>query len=118
LEKTIGTLAFGGNRARRMKDLAITLHRAASLLDELGDSHWASWLRQSAETLDRGDIEGAKSFLGAFGGMGSLNDCYGYEPSVDLPEESEALAPRGRSHVRACREIDRAWKLDRELVKR
>ena len=94
-----------------MERLAKTLHEAASALEELGDAHWAAWLRRDAETLDQGDVEGARSFLGAFGGMGSLNDSYGAAPPEDKPDDVLTLDELAR------RRIDEAWKRARDLVK-
>jgi hypothetical protein len=103
-----------------MDELARTLHAAASLLEELGDTHWAAWLRRDATALEQGDKKAVRSFLGAFGGMGSLNDCYALRLSDqcsgdDLPLDEEE--GRARPAVLVCRRMEEAWRQARALVK-
>ena len=50
------------------------LDEAAALLRSCGDAHWASWLEKDGKYLRAGDFRGIEHFLGAFGGMGSIND--------------------------------------------
>jgi hypothetical protein len=45
-----------------------------ALLREYGESAWAEWLDRDRQRIQRGDAYGLEHLLGAFGGMGSLND--------------------------------------------
>lgn len=50
------------------------LAELAGLLRTYDVTHWAAWIEHDGELIGRGDDEGVRHFLGAFGGMGSLND--------------------------------------------
>ncbi|WP_035612330.1 hypothetical protein [Haloferula sp. BvORR071] len=93
-----------------VKQLVRTLREAATLLEQLGDEHWAASLKRNAEDLEQGDVEAIQSFLGSFGGMGSLNDSYTRSYS-DKQADDEVSR-----HERACRRIEEAWKLAKALV--
>ena len=41
----------------------------------LGHDHWANWMAESSQLLQRGSFSGIAHLLGAYGGMGSFNDC-------------------------------------------
>jgi hypothetical protein len=56
--------------------LAHRIEKVVSLLEEVGEAHWTSWLKQDAADLRAGDHRGVRHFLSAFGGMGSLNDLF------------------------------------------
>jgi hypothetical protein len=56
--------------------LAQKIESAADLLTSIGESHWSKWLRGDAAMLRAGNFSAVEHFLGAFGGMGSLNDFY------------------------------------------
>lgn len=50
------------------------LSDAIELLERFGDEHWARWLRTSLAQIQSGDAHGLAHLLGAYGGMGSIND--------------------------------------------
>ena len=54
--------------------LAETLEQIGASLESCGEHHWAKHLRGDAAKLRSDDVSGITDFLGAFGGMGSLND--------------------------------------------
>ena len=58
----------------KTQQLAESLDHIGTALESCDQQHWASWLRGDAARLRRGDLSGITHFLGAFGGMGSLND--------------------------------------------
>ena len=47
---------------------------AVRLLEGVGEEHWAAWLRDDLGRLGRGDGSAIGHLLGAYGGMGSIND--------------------------------------------
>lgn len=68
---------------------------AATLLEGVGEEHWAAWLRGDLARLRRGDGYGIEHLLGAYGGMGSINDVVisphnGHEVSADEGEAATA----------------------------
>lgn len=91
--------------------LADKLDDIALLLEQVGDAHWATWLRQDAVTLRNGDLNGAKHFLDAFGGMGSINDRYGFS----APKKKEAELSDDQ---KISRRLDDAWSIANALVRR
>jgi hypothetical protein len=85
------------------------LNEIANLLEASGDKHWASWLRQDAVSIENGDIRGIRHFLSAFGGMGSINDSYGFfDPKKKETELSKEEIISSR--------LDAAWNLARLLI--
>jgi hypothetical protein len=58
----------------KVEKLASLLESAASLLRSHDEAHWASWLEKDAALLKASDFGGVEHFLGAFRGMGSIND--------------------------------------------
>jgi hypothetical protein len=46
------------------------------LLHAAGEPHWARRIRQSRAEIAAGDAYGLERLLGAYGGMGSLNDLH------------------------------------------
>lgn len=60
----------------KILQLAETLDRIGASLESRGEGHWARWLCSDAARLRRNDLSGITHFLGAFGGMGSINDLY------------------------------------------
>jgi hypothetical protein len=50
------------------------LDSAVQLLHSVDETHWSSWLQKDATLMKDGDFYGVQHFLGAFGGMGSIND--------------------------------------------
>jgi hypothetical protein len=73
------------------EQLCTLLAALIDILDEEGDSHWASWMRSSRKMISAGDPSGIEHFLGAFGGMGSFNDL-GSERSLAVAAKAYALA--------------------------
>jgi len=77
--------------------LAKDLEEIAALFEQDGDKHWSAWLRQDAADLKDGDIRGAHHFLSAFGGMGSINDSYGWSAlnkKEEEPTTDESISQR------------------------
>jgi hypothetical protein len=58
----------------KTQQLAETLDHIGTALKSFDEHHWAGCLRGDAAQLRSGDLSGITHFLGAFGGMGSLND--------------------------------------------
>jgi hypothetical protein len=87
--------------------LANDLDEIASLLESDGDKHWSAWLREDAAALKNGDLRGAQHFLSAFGGMGSINDSYGFsathkkEEDLSLDEQIARRLDTARVRARA-----------------
>ena len=84
-------------QARNIERLIVLLEQAISILDplDLGKDQWANWFRADAERLRQGDLGGAKSVLGAYGGMCSLSDEVAVTPGAeqgDLFSEIYTLA--------------------------
>jgi hypothetical protein len=59
---------------QRYQQLLEALADLVALLREYGESAWAAWLDRDRQWIQRGDAYGLEHLLGAFGGMGSLND--------------------------------------------
>ena len=75
----------------KTQQLAETLDRVGAALDSCGEQHWAGWLRGDAARLRGGDLSGITHFLGAFGGMGSLND-------ISVPYDDPIQKEIGEAH--------------------
>jgi hypothetical protein len=58
----------------KTQSLVETLDALVSELRLRDQERWATWLERDRDLLRRGDFEGIRHFLSAFGGMGSLND--------------------------------------------
>ena len=56
------------------QQLLTMLEDITTMLESYGESHWARWIADDANRLRSGDLTAITHFLGAFGGMGSLND--------------------------------------------
>ena len=77
-----------------VRKLISVLDAAASLLRSCGENHWADWLENDAALLRAGNVEGGiQHFLGAFGGMGSINDV------VLTPISGQQIAERDVDNV-------------------
>lgn len=59
---------------QQVERLISVLEERASEHECVGEANWAEWLRKDAAWLRRGDLHGVVHLLGAFGGMGSIND--------------------------------------------
>lgn len=51
------------------------LNELIELLEEFGVENWRSYFETALKTLKTNRILGAEQVLGAYGGMGSFNDC-------------------------------------------
>ena len=58
----------------KTKELTKTLDALIELLNDVGESHWSSWMQKSNKRILNSDYSGIEHLLGAFGGMGSFND--------------------------------------------
>ena len=67
------------------------LREIEALLSKHGQDHGAREVNLCLRSIERSDAYGLHRFLGAFGGMGSLNDVVFYSEGVDLTVESESL---------------------------
>lgn len=54
--------------------LTATLAELAAGLRDADHERWASWVARDCDQVLRGDAHGLHHFLGAFGGMGSIDD--------------------------------------------
>lgn len=54
--------------------LVSALSKLEMLLIAQGEGNWVEWVRRSNDEIQSGDLYGVERFLGALGGMGSLND--------------------------------------------
>lgn len=45
------------------------------MLDQYGIENWSKWMRESLKRINSSDFSGVTHLLGAYGGMGSFNDC-------------------------------------------
>ena len=61
---------------QRLVALLTALETTEERLRQLGDDHWADWLRRDHARIARGDAYGLEHLKNAFGGMGSINDSY------------------------------------------
>jgi hypothetical protein len=62
--------------AAQKAELIETLDELRGLLRGHREEFWADWVDRDVEKLRGDDGEGARHFLSALGGMGSLNDVY------------------------------------------
>lgn len=60
-----------------------TLDALVALLEGEGEAYWAAWMRRAREQIKDGDAAGLSRVLGAYGGMGSLNDLVVGQTYVD-----------------------------------
>lgn len=76
--------------------LAGTLGEVATLLRDHGETHWLKWATTCCDELGKYNAAALDRVLGAFGGMGSLNDllvlrCNGH---IVEPEQESAVNHR------------------------
>lgn len=55
-------------------ELVRVLDELAAILERDGERHWRTWMLQAKARLEQSDYAGIEYLLGAYGGMGSLND--------------------------------------------
>ncbi len=58
----------------KIEKLIALLEETGQFLRKYDETHWAGWLADCEERLRCGDAEGIERLMGAYGGMGSLND--------------------------------------------
>ncbi|MDN4474209.1 DUF6966 domain-containing protein [Demequina zhanjiangensis] len=56
--------------------LLATLESMVVLLRSSDEPFWADWIEHARNEIQRRDAHGLDRLLGAYGGMGSLNDLY------------------------------------------
>lgn len=57
-----------------VETLTTALTDTVALLESVGERHWSAWLRSDLVRVELRDVYGLRHLVGAFGGMGSLND--------------------------------------------
>ena len=88
------------------------LDELVTIFESHGEQHWSQWIRGDAAELRRGNLEGVRHFLSAFGGMGSLNDRYLCPENGDRITKAEVATVAARlSELRS-----EAWSLAREVL--
>lgn len=102
--------------------LSSSLADAVSLLRRFQVGHWADWLDRDRKRVEKGDYYGLVELLGAFGGMGSLNDLVIHPMNghriaeTEVPDVNEALHRlRGLIYADATsmkRELDDDWRAE------
>ncbi|MBI4625708.1 MAG: hypothetical protein HY736_21120 [Verrucomicrobia bacterium] len=92
--------------------LAQHIEKIIALIEEVGDAHWTTWLKQDAADLRAGDQRGVRHFLSAFGGMGSLNDL------IICPENRHRVKKEEVDAVnrKLTAMLEDAWNLARTLA--
>ena len=73
----------------KTQKLSSRLSKLEKLLITQDEQYWAAWVRRSNDEIRNGDFHGVESFLGALGGMGSLNDVVCSD--IDATEQLRAL---------------------------
>ena len=58
----------------RKPELAETLRNLVVVLEADGDEHWSHWIKDALARISGDDYSGIEKLLGAYGGMGSIND--------------------------------------------
>lgn len=71
----------------RYDRLVATLTETRALLDAAGESAWSRWAARVQAEVEAHDAHGLRRLLGAFGGMGSVNDL------VLTPVNGHTVAP-------------------------
>ncbi|HXD86653.1 MAG TPA: hypothetical protein VN641_09175 [Urbifossiella sp.] len=73
--------------------LCTRLEHAITLLERVGEDHWAAWLREDLARIRGGNIEGLSHLRSAFGGMGSFNDLVIHTVNGHriVPDESDSV---------------------------
>lgn len=77
----------------RFQRLLELLRRLETALRRDGHEYWADWVQRSLREAEYRDAHGLQRFLGAFGGMGSINDIWFLNsPNHRLLSETYSLA--------------------------
>lgn len=93
------------------QQLVATLQEAVTLLRGCGESHWSTWLEENAGLIRDGNLRAVERLLGAYGGMGSLNDLYLCPENGHHIQPTQIAALNG--HLRDL--TSRAWDLAQKL---
>jgi hypothetical protein len=86
--------------------LLLALVEAIAFLKDWNKAHWVEWLEADAARIRRGDAYGVDHLLGAFGGIGSLNDLVITQMNGD--DVAEADVPGVNERLDDLR--DRVWR--------
>jgi hypothetical protein len=86
-------------------ELAQLLRKIEGLLAKNGSARWSSSISRSRFAIENSDAWGLNTFLGMFGGMGSLND-------LVLTRDGQAL-PAENADLQAL--LEEAWILGKRL---
>lgn len=80
----------------RLARLIANLDETATLLRDHGDTQWLTWATRRRSELETCDAAAFDHVLGAFGGMGSLNDLLilGANGHVVRPEKESTVNDR------------------------
>jgi hypothetical protein len=74
-----------------VEQLAIRLGRLEDHLAKNGASNWATSISRCRAAVENSDARGLGSFMGMFGGMGSLNDLVLHRNGTPMVEENDQL---------------------------
>jgi hypothetical protein len=69
--------------------LVLELDACVLLLQSCSEKHWTEWLEKCGTDLKTGDFSGIERLLGAYGGMGSINDLVLHPMNGHTMEESQ-----------------------------
>jgi hypothetical protein len=75
------------------------LSELVALLEAHGEEYWADWLSRDLRTIKAGDAHRLDPLLGAFGGMGSLNDLVVHPMNGHRVDNSEVDAVNSRLDI-------------------
>lgn len=81
------------------------------LLRSYGRQHWAEWAARDRERIQRGDASGIDHLLGAYGGMGSLNDVMIHPANGDHIAPEDVIAVNAGLRELSSRVYDAAQRL-------
>ena len=84
-------------------ELVSLLDSATALLRSCGEEHWAFWLEKDAARMRASDFGGIEHLLGAFGGMGSVNDLVLHPMNGHRLAESEMALVNEKATCRISR---------------
>ena len=97
----------------KTKELVVVLENIIVLLDQYGVDNWSKWMRESLKRINNSDFSGVTHLLGAYGGMGSFNDCVLVNCS---PEQEKGSAP-AKDNDKLNELSSRAYSLATEIKK-
>ena len=97
-------------------ELLSSAEALSELLRSYGRQHWADWLAQDREHIQRGDAYGIDHLLRAYGGMGSLNDVLIHPVNGDDIALKDVDAVNARIRELRSRVYDAARRIQRALA--